>query len=171
MEGRTRVCVRLCTCALPGQLVEGAEVSEQPRGQPRAHKARGRGGGKEQDSFFAIQLTLEAPCAWAGKSKADQSSHYVPGLSQAAWHKGLSPAGWGPALKGESSGQHCYHQPPGLSREQHREWWACCGELQLQPLQSCYSCSHPERTLMLECGEIPAGCTAPVPPHPSAEGP
>lgn len=99
-----------------GWLVEGDEVSEQLGGQPRAHKAQGRGGGKEQDSFFAIQLTLEAPCKRAGKTKADQSSHYVPGLSQAAWHKGLSPVGWRPALKGEPSGQHCYHWPPALSR-------------------------------------------------------
>lgn len=116
----TRVCVRLCTCALPGAAWEGAEVSELPGGQPRAHKAQGRGGGKEQDGFFAIQLTLEAPRARAGKTEADQSSHYVPGLSQAAWHKGLSPVGWGPALKGEPSGQHRHHWPPALSREQHR---------------------------------------------------
>lgn len=115
----TSRCAHACACACA--RVEGAEVSRQPGGQPRAHKAQGRGGGKEQDSFFAIQLTLEAPHARAGKTKADQSSHYVPGLSQAAWHKGLSPVGWGPALKGEPSGQHCHQQLPALSREQHKE--------------------------------------------------
>lgn len=40
------------------------------------------------------------------------------------------------------------------------------------PLQPCCSCSHPERTLMLGMwGDVPARCTAPIPPHPSAQAP
>lgn len=76
-----------------GSLGHGAEVSEQPGQSPEHTKHSSEREGKERDGFFAIQLTLEAPRERAGKSQADQSSLYVPGLSRAAWHKGLAPLG------------------------------------------------------------------------------
>lgn len=89
------VCVPRCTCACPSM---GAHACLHVRlctcgsglwpescwgGMLRAHKSAGqRGRDGAGGLLVAIQLTAEVPRAQAGKSGAEQSSHYVPGLSQ-----------------------------------------------------------------------------------------
>lgn len=99
--------------------MEGVEVSEllgrrRGRGGGRGHggghtKRRGREG--TGGLLFAIQLTPEVPRA-LGKPGLSKAAIMSQASLKAAWHKGLSLAGWGPALKGEPSGNHRHHQPP-----------------------------------------------------------
>jgi len=74
-----------CGCAHACALrAGGGEVSELPgEGTAEGTQSAGwRGREGAGGLLVAIQLTPEVPRARAGKTGANQSSHYVPGLSQ-----------------------------------------------------------------------------------------
>lgn len=102
VQACTCVCVRSCTCGLYG--AGGAEVSELP-GTAEGAQSTGLGGGNERDGFsLPFSSRRRFLTRRLGKPGPSKAAIMSPASLRAAWHKGLSPAGWGPELKEEPSG-------------------------------------------------------------------